>query len=397
MNSGALIRKDSLYLGRVSPLNPLEIIKSEDSFLYDKNHKKYIDFLMGWCVGNIGWNKKEILKAVKKFKEPFYVNPYYLYKPWIELAEILAKITPGKLVKTFRCTGGTEAVEIAIQAAMTYTKRKKFISIEGAYHGHSIGAMSVGSSKFRKYYKNLMPQCYKISPPLNAKAGKQIEKLLKKRDVAAFISEPIIMNLGVEIPEKEFYKIVQKACKKYGTLFIADEVATGFGRTGKLFASEHYNLKPDILCMAKAIGGGYGPLGATIMTKNIAKSVSDFNTGYYSTFGWHPLSVYLALKNIKIILNNKKQLFKNVDKMNKYFFKRLKEMKFKYPANIRIAGLAIGIEFNKKNYALKIVKNCQKNGLLISDCGPYKLTIFPALNIDKKTAKEGLDILARSV
>jgi len=251
---------DKKFIARDLPSEDLEIVKSDGNFLFDSKDKKYIDFLMGWCVGNIGWNNKEIKKKISQYKGPDYVNPAYLYKPWAELAELLAKITPGKLQKSFRATGGTEAVEIALQAAMSHTKRHKFISIEGSYHGHSIGAMSVGSSDFRSWYKNLLPDCYKIKIPLDGKATDQLESSLRGGDIAALIMEPIICNMGVEIPTKEFMSCAQVLCKKYGALIIMDEVATGFGRTGKLFASEHYGIKPDIMCLAKGITGGYGGL-----------------------------------------------------------------------------------------------------------------------------------------
>jgi len=387
-----LTQKDKKYLGRDVPASPVEIVGAKGNFLYESNGKKYIDFLMGWNVGNVGWNVEEINEKIRKFRGPTYVNPYYLYKSWVELAEILAKILPGKLTKSFRATGGTEAVEIALQAAMSHTKRSRFLSIEGSYHGHSLGAMSVGDSAFRKHYKNLLPGCYKIKPPLDAKAGKKVEEFLKKRNIAGFILEPIICNLGVLAPEKEFFEIVQKACKKYGTLLIIDEVATGFGRTGKLFASEHYNLKPDIICLGKAITGGYGALAATVMTEKVAKSM-EYDFSFYSTFGWHPLNVEAAIANIKFLLKYKP--WENAIKMGKYFEKRLKAMKFKYPAEIRIKGLAIGVQFKEKGYAVEIVKKCMAKGLLFSELGPYIFTLFPALNIDKKTADQGLNILER--
>ncbi|MDD3102217.1 MAG: aspartate aminotransferase family protein [Patescibacteria group bacterium] len=387
---------DKKFLSRDLPPDDIEIVKSDGNFLFDSKGKKYIDFLMGWCVGNVGWGNEEIKKKIKKYNGPDYVNPNYLYKSWAELAELLAKITPGKLKKSFRATGGTEAVEIALQAAMSHTKRHKFISIEGSYHGHSIGAMSVGSSDFRNWYKNLLPDCYKIKPPLDDKAADEVEKLLKQKDIAALIMEPIICNLGVIIPEKEFMTRAQSSCKKYGTLLIMDEVATGFERTGKLFASEYFDLEPDIMCLAKGITGGYGGLGATITTEEIAKSM-EYEFSFYSTYGWHPLSAEIAIANIKYILKHKKQLEKNINEMSKYFTERLSKMKFKYPANVHVKGLAIGVEFKKPNYANQIVAQSQKNGVLFSSLGNTIFTLFPALNIDRKTAEKGLNILEKSL
>ncbi|HCU70167.1 MAG TPA: aspartate aminotransferase family protein [Candidatus Moranbacteria bacterium] len=386
--------KDKKYLGRDIEADQLEIVGSDGSHLVDAKGKKHIDFLMGWCVGNIGWGNNEVRKRLKKFTGPDYVLPGYLYKPWAQLAEMLAKITPGKLEKSFRATGGTEAVEIAMQAAMMHTKRHKFISIEGSYHGHSIGAMSIGMSEFRKWYKNLLFHCNKIDTPLDEKAIVKIEKLLAQKDIAAFIAEPIVCNLGIVMPERNFWPKVQKLCKKYGTLFIMDEVATGFGRTGKMFASEHYDLSPDIMCLAKGIAGGYGGLGVAIMTKEVARSM-EFDFSFYSTFGWHPLAVEAALANLEYLDKNKEKILNNVLKMEKYLQERLKKMIFKYPAKIRIKGLAIGIEFDDVKYAGKIAEKCMKNGLLVATLNRNIITLFPALNIDKKTAKAGLDILER--
>ncbi|MDP2692315.1 MAG: aspartate aminotransferase family protein [bacterium] len=385
---------DTKFLARDLPAEDLEIVKSEGNFLFDSKGKKYIDFLMGWCVGNIGWGNKEIKKRISRYKGPDYVRPDYLYRPWAELAKLLAKITPGKLQKSFRATGGSEAIEIALQAAMSHTNRHKFISIEGSYHGHSIGAMSIGSSHFRNWYKNLLPNCYKIKPPLNENAVNKLEELLKRGDIAALIMEPIICSLGVEIPTKEFMSRAQILCKKYGALLIMDEVATGFGRTGKLFASEYFGIEPDIMCVAKAITGGYGGLGATITTENVAKSM-EYEFSAHSTYGWYPLSTEAAIVNIKYIMKHKKQLEKNTNEMSKYFFERLSQMKFKFPAKIRIKGLAIGVEFEQQGYANEIILKAQKNGVLFSQPNNKIFVLFPALNIDRKTAAKGLDIIEK--
>ena len=397
MKSNKLAEKDRMYVGRDEPALPLEIVKSDASFLYGPAGEKYIDFIMGWCVGNIGWGQKEVLKKIKNFKGPEYVDPNYLYKQWADLAELLVKITPGNLTKSFRATGGTEAVEIALQAAMAHTGRHKFLSIEGSYHGHSIGAMSVGSSSFRSYYKNLLPDCYKINLPLDEKAAREAEKILNRGDIAAFIAEPIICNLGVAVPDKEFFDIVFSACKRNGTVFIADEVATGFGRTGKMFASEHYNLNPDIMCLAKGITGGYGGLGATIMTDEVAKAM-EFDFSYYSTFGWHPLNVEAAIANANFLLKNEEKIFSNIEKTSRYFRERLAAMKFKYSTDVRVKGLAIGIEFkNGGDYGLDIARKCLAKNLLFSALEPNIITFFPALTIDSKTAKTGLDIFEKCI
>ncbi len=385
-----LIDKDKKFLARDCNAHHIDVVKTEGSFIFDRSGKQYIDFLTGWCVGNIGWGNADIRKRISQFDGPEYVNPGFLYEPWAELAEILAKITPGDLQVCFRATGGTEAVEIALQAAMSHTKRHEFISIENTYHGHSLGAMSVGSSEFRQWYSNLLPHCYKLKPPLDTTALQQLENLLKNHEIAALIMEPIICNLGVEIPTDDFMKQADLLCKKYGALLIMDEVATGFGRTGKLFASSHFDIKPDILCMGKGLSGGYGALGATITTEAVAKSM-QFDFSFYSTFGWHPIATEAAIANIKYLITHQQAIEKNTHEMSDYFVNRLSKMPFKSAFKIRAKGLAIAISFEKADYAEKIVSCAFDAGVILSTLGNHMITLFPALTIDHDTTKHGLD------
>lgn len=382
---------DKNYFGRTgSPLD-LEITGSDGSYLFDANDKEYIDFLGGWCVGNIGWGNKEIKDAIKRYNGPTYVHPTMLYRRWAELAEILADITPGKLKVSYRTTGGSESIEAAMQAAMCYTGRSKFLSIEDSYHGNTIGALSIGSSGNRKKYPNLLPGCYKIKLPLDVQALDKVESRLKKKDIAAFIMEPVICNLGVYIPEKEFMKGLQQLCNKYGTLLVMDEVATGFGRTGRLFATEHFDIAPDIITMAKAISGGYAGIGAMITTSKIARQIED-KFSFYSTYGWHPLSVEAAIANIKFLVRNKKPILDNVAEISELFQTRLSSMKFRHGSELSIKGLAIAVNVGASDYAKKIRKKCLNSGVLLN-AEDDTLILFPALNIDRKVVENGLDIL----
>jgi adenosylmethionine-8-amino-7-oxononanoate aminotransferase len=313
----------------------------------------------------------------------------------VELARLLADITPGDLSQCVRATGGTEAVEIALQVAMVHTGRRGFVSIEGSYHGNSLGTMSVASSDNREQFPNLLPHCRKVKPPLDAKAAERVDRLLRKRDVAAFIMEPVICNLGVQVPDAGFMSELQRLCKRYGTLLIADEVACGFGRTGKLFASEHFDLRPDMMCLSKAITGGYAGLGATVIADKVARSVRG-EFGAWSTYGWHPLAVDVALANLRHILKHRTRLLANVERMGAYFAERLSRMKFRSPATVRAKGLALGVEFESEDYASKLEARCRRAGLLVHADDDVML-LFPALNIDRETARRGLDLLEESV
>jgi adenosylmethionine-8-amino-7-oxononanoate aminotransferase len=255
--------------------------------------------------------------------------------------------------------------------------------------------MSLGSSHNRETFKNLLPNCYKIKSPLDRKALGKVETLLKKRDVAAFIMEPIICNLGAVVPDDAFVGGVRKLCTRYGTLFIADEVATGFGRTGKLFACEHFDLEPDVLCMSKAITAGYGGLGAVITTSKIANAIKE-NFGLYSTYGWHPRAVAVALANLRYLMRHRTKLLKNATQLGEYFLSRLSQMTFKGKATIHGKGFAIGIEVKDETYAAAIGDTCRENGLLIA-AEENVLMLFPALTITRQTAERGLDIFKNSL
>jgi acetylornithine/N-succinyldiaminopimelate aminotransferase len=390
-----LRRLDRKYLGRESPAQDLQVARTKGAFVYDARGRRYIDFLSGWCVGNFGWDNAAITKSPAR-RRPDYVYPDYLYRPWVELAQLLARITPGKLEKTYRATGGSEAADIALQLAMASTGRRKFVSIEGSYHGNTIGTVSVASREGRQPYPNLLSNCAKISPPLGERAIARLETLLKKRDVAAFIMEPISCNLAVLIPEDAFMKRAQQLCRRYGTLFIADEVACGFGRTGKLFASEYFDLEPDILCMGKAITGGFAPMGATIVTSKVAKSVEG-EVGFYSTYGWHPSTVDIAIRNVRWLIRNQARLLRNAAEVSAYFGQRLAAMNFEDRKDIRIRGMAIAVEAGDgEDYVSAITDRCNENGLLVTTSG-NAMTMFPPLTLDRRTAKAGLDILEKSL
>jgi 4-aminobutyrate aminotransferase-like enzyme len=374
----------------------LEIASANGSIVTDSRGRKYVDFVMGWCVGNFGWRPATIAKAVERFKGPDYVYPGYSYAPWTELARLLVSLAPRALTTCFRATGGSEAVDLALQAAMVHTGRRALLSLEGSYHGNSLGGLSIGASENRESIKNLLPHCGKIAPPLDAKALRRIEQRLKRRDVAAFIMEPISINLGVLIPERVLIRRVRDICRRYGTLFIADEVASGFGRTGRVFACEHFDLVPDMLCVAKAMSGGLAPIGAVVATAPIAKSMEEKGGTFYSTYGWHPRSVAAAIATLRGLKANRARLLAGIAEMSEYFRSRLLQLEFDRPATVRIQGLAIGIDVGSEDYADAITDKCRRNGLLVSTAGSTVL-LLPSLAIDKRTARRGLDILERSI
>jgi acetylornithine/succinyldiaminopimelate/putrescine aminotransferase len=373
----------------------VQVSRSKGSFLFDAKGRKYIDFVMGWCVGNFGWGNPEIVRAAERYRGPDYVYPEYSYKPWGELARMLASLAPGDLTKCFRATGGSEAVELALQAALLHTGRRKFLSLEGSYHGNTLGALSIADSENRKKYKNLLPNCHKIETPLDSHALGKIETQLKRRDVAAFIMEPISINLGILIPDRGFMTELQRLCRRYGTLLVMDEVACGFGRTGKIFASEHFDIEPDIICLGKAITGGVAGLGATITTEEVGKSLEE-DGNIWSTFGWHPHSVAVAIATLRYLARNKKKLLDNVDRMSLYLAERLLGMDFERTPSLCVKGLAIGVDLGDEDYASRVEEKCRRKGLLVVS-QDESILLLPALTIDRAVAKRAMDILEASI
>lgn len=381
-----LERMDARFLGRGDEPDELQVVSARGSRVEDAKGRSYIDFQMGWCVGNLGWNHPDIVARLHQFNGPVYVNPSALYAPWVELGRLLAELTPAGLTRSYRATGGTEAVEIALQLAMKATGRHKLVSLEGAYHGASIATRSIGDPKS---VGHPYPNCKHLAPPFDAKAADRLETLLKHRDVAAFIMEPIVMNLGVEIPEPGLMTAAAELCAKYGTLLVMDEVATGFGRTGKMFASSHYGLEPDILCMAKAITGGHAPLGATITTEEVADKAE---LDYYSTYGWHPIATEAAIATCGYFIRHEAELFANAAARSLQFADRLAAMPWEREIELRIRGLAIGVDLGDAEYAAKLVDKARTAGVLIA-AEDATLLMFPALTLDVQTASEGLGLI----
>jgi acetylornithine/succinyldiaminopimelate/putrescine aminotransferase len=370
------------------------VARAAGSYLFDTRGKRYVDFVMGWCVGNFGWGDPQLERRLERFRGPDYVYPEYRYRPWEELATLLARIAPGDLTRCFRATGGSEAVELAIQAAMLHTKRHAFVSLEESYHGNTFGAMSVAGSEYRERFPRLLPNCHKIRPPLNEDALDRIETRLKRQDVAAFIMEPVSINLGVCVPHPGFMEGLRALCTRYRTLLILDEVACGFGRTGRIFASEHFDAKPDIMCIAKAISGGVAGMGAMLATAAVGETM-EAKGEFYSTYGWHPRSTDVAIASIRRILRDKRKLLAQVAATSDYFRERIGEMEFGSKLTLNMLGLAIGLHFEDDEYGDALADRCRRNGLLVASQSSDVL-LLPALNIDRRTASRGLDILAQS-
>ena len=379
--------KSSRHLVQNGGAAELQVARARGNYVYDASGRKYVDFIMGWCVGNFGWARPALRDRVHAFDGPDYIYPDFTYKRWYELAQLLVDIAPEGLTRCCRATGGSEAIEIALQAAMLLTRRRKFVALEDAYHGNTLGAMSVGDGDAIVRVLRVG----RLALPLDANALDRLETRLKHRDVAAVVMEPIAINLGVAIPEHDFMEGLGPLCSRYGTLLVMDEVATGFGRTGRLFASDHYGVRPDMMAFAKAATGGAAGIGGILMTEELGDTLEQ-RGNVYSTYGWHPLSVDVAIANVRWIRRNRNRLLSQVERTSAYFARRIRAMRFAEEPELRMRGLAIAVDLGDEDYAERLSKKCRARGLLIT-AQDSALLMLPALNIDRATAMQGLDIL----
>jgi acetylornithine/succinyldiaminopimelate/putrescine aminotransferase len=386
--SADVSRNDRKFLGRTSDPEPLQIVAAEGSHVRDARGRTFIDFQMGWCVGNLGWNPPEIVARVQRFKGPFYVSPKMLYAPWTQLAKELVDVAPRKLAHAYRCVGGSEAVEHALQLAMTATGRTKIVSLEGAYHGNTFGARGVGDGGVDATLSGMK----KLAPPLDAAALDRLETLLRHNDVAALIMEPIPMNLNVLVPDSDFMREVIPLCHRHGTLVIFDEVACGFGRTGRLFAADHWHLEPDIMCVAKAFSSGIAPIASTLATQEVADACKD-ELSFYSTFGWMPLATEAALGTLAYWRAHGDELVENIAERSAQLRHSLGEI-FD-DGELRMIGMAIAIGLDDEERVARIAKRCRDHGLIIGEEEDF-LVMFPALTIDEDTVDDALQILAEA-
>lgn len=323
--------------------------KAAGIHVWDHEGQKYLDFLGGYGALNLGHNPPEVLSALEEVSLRPNILQASLNPLAAALAANLAQVVPGELSKVFFCNSGTEAVEGALKLARAaQPERKKIIYCHNSFHGKTHGSLSVtGREKYQIPFRPLLPYCEAI-PFGDIKA---LEKALANNDVAAFIIEPIQGEGGINLPPRGYLPEVRKLCDKYKTYLIIDEIQTGLGRTGALFACEHEKVAPDIMCLAKSLGGGVMPIGAYLAKADIWKRVYQGNGKYAlhtSTFGGNTLAMAAGLTALENIL--KKNLALEAQEKGNYLLKKLTQLKIKHPnliKDIRGKGLLIGIEFKQ--------------------------------------------------
>lgn len=342
------LHKEYLNPGLVSMMSLIKFDKvythAQGSIVKDQDGQEYIDFLGGYGALNMGHNHPDIFAALEKVKETPNILQASLNSLSAVLAKNLAEITPGNLQRSFFCNSGAEAVEGALKLAKIATKKEKIIYCDGSFHGKTLGALSVtGRDKYKKEFQPLIPGTRAVPfGDLNS-----LEKELANKQVAAFIVECIQGEGGINVPSDNYLPEVRKLCTKYDALLIIDEIQTGLGRTGKMFACEHYNVEPDIMCLAKSLGGGIVPLGAYLTSAKIhnkAYGSMEKSLLHTSTFGGNSLAMAAGIATLEVI--QKENLVRQAQEKGEYLLNKLKEFQGKHTMirDARGKGLMIGLE-----------------------------------------------------
>jgi len=396
---------------------------AEGALVSDPDGNVYLDFSSAVAVMNVGYNHPDVKKAILDQAEKlvhFAGNDYYNARQ-VELAEKLVSITPGDFQKqVFFSNSGAESVECAFKLARRHTKKPCMLSFLGAFHGRTFGALSLSACQalHEKHFSPLVPQvfhvpyayCYRCAydleyPSCDLWCAKYLDEVALRysasEDIAALIAEPVQGEAGYIVPPQEFLAQIESTCRKKGILFIADEVQTGFARTGKMFASEHFGIYPDIITLSKALASGL-PMGATVSKAEIA----DWDEGSHSnTMGGNLLSAAAALASISVI--EKMNLCERAQELGEHAMKRLSELKdeSRLVGDVRGLGLMIGVEFVKdkdtKERATeeteRIIIEAFKSGLILLPVGLNCVRIAPPLNIDISLLDQGIGILENAV
>lgn len=420
----AIIEKDRQYTapayGRVYPL---VMKQGRGMVVEDVDENLFLDFMAGIAVANTGHSHPRVVQAIEEQARKFLhiCGSDFYYQPMMELAEKLSQLAPGSgTKKVFFTNSGTETVEAAFKLARFATKRQHVIAFHGAFHGRTMGALSLTASRssHRAQFSPLVPGVHHVPYafchrcPYHLKYGSceiacmsYLENVLFRyevapQEVAAIFVEPIQGEGGYIVPPREYLPMLQDLCRRHGILLIADEIQTGFGRTGKMFACEHWGVEPDILCAGKGIASGM-PLGAMIARSEI----STWTPGTHgSTFGGNPVACAAALATIAVI---EAGLLDNAIEVGGYLLDKLNRLKDKHAVigDVRGLGLMIGVDFVRNDgsgaadAALRdqAMKHCFEKGLLLLGCGESTLRFCPPLIVTREESATAAEIFDAAI
>jgi LysW-gamma-L-lysine/LysW-L-ornithine aminotransferase len=363
----------------------IAIERGSGVYLYDSTGKKYIDCFSNMGVNVLGHNVPEINRAVLKQMEKITnLHGSFSNSTREEFAAKLVEVSPKNLTKVFFSNTGTESVEAAIKFARL-TGKKEIIAAKMGYHGKTMGALSL-TNTMKKYNEPFVPllEHVKHFPFNDANALREIIS----DETAAVVLEPIQGEGGIRLPSHSFFREVRKICDEHNALLVIDEIQTGMGRTGKMFAIEHYEAEPDIMCLAKGIAGGV-PAGAVLMTEEVSSKI--FSGSHTNTFGGNPLACAAGIATIEYI--EKHSLVKNAEETGNYFMQRLKDLNSPIIREVRGKGLMIAIELKVK--ASDYTKRLQQEGVIVIPTLANVLRLLPPITFTKENVDEVMEIFRK--
>jgi len=391
MNNKQILRLTEKYVASTYTRFPIALVRGKGARVWDADGKEYLDFVGGIAVNSLGHNHPEVIRAIERqARKLIHVSNLYHIAPQSELARELCRHSFADRV--FFCNSGAEANEAAIKLARRYGGERlggkyEVLSTYNSFHGRTLATLAAtGQEKVRAGYDPLPPGFRQV--PYNDLGA--MEAAIDENTTAAILVEPIQGEGGVVLPGKDYLRGLRELCDRKNLLLIFDEVQVGMGRTGKLFAYEHYGVEPDIMTLAKALGGGL-PLGAMLAREAVARS---FGSGSHaSTFGGNPLACSVGLAVLKSMLQG--GVLKNCAKMARLLMSGLLSLKARLPVirEVRGKGLIVGVELEREGS--KIVEDCMGQGLLINCTAHQVLRFLPPLIVGKKELEQGLAILEK--
>lgn len=370
----------------------IEVERADGIYIYDSMGKKYMDLVSGFAVSNIGHRHPDVIKAITDQIEKYlHVTVYgeYIQAPQVKFASKLTSILPKVLQSVYFTNSGAEATEGAMKLAKRFTGRSQIIACKQSYHGSTQGALSLmGNEEFKQKFRPLLPDVTFI-------AFNNLDDLKKiTRHTSAVFIETIQGEAGVQVADLTYFKALREKCTDTGTLLVLDEIQTGFGRTGKLFAFEHYDIIPDILLVAKGMGGGM-PIGAFISSKEVMDTLKENPIlGHITTFGGHPVSCAAGLASLNVILDQ--NLMIRISEKERLFRELLNHSKIK---EVRGMGLMLSVQLENFSQVEAVSKRCEKEGVIIDwflHC-ETALRIAPPLTITCEEIKFACNVILKSI
>ncbi|HVA84308.1 MAG TPA: aspartate aminotransferase family protein [Candidatus Binataceae bacterium] len=373
----------------------LEVVRAEGSWLYTADGRRYLDLIAGIGVSALGHGHPAVLQAISaQARRHLHVMVYgeYVIEAQVRLAESLTRLLPAPLECVYFTNSGAEAIEGALKTARKHARRERFVAFDGAYHGDTMAALALmGNPAFRAPFEPL-PGPVSHLPYDDTTALEAIDST-----VAAVVVEPVQAEGGVRIPSANFMRALRERCHRVGAILIYDEVLTGMGRTGRLFAMEHFGVVPDLVVMAKALGGGL-PLGAFCGSARLMGELArDPPLGHITTFGGHPLSCAAGLAALEIIVNGR--LWERANALGEELAQGLRQIVGPEVAGVRAIGALIGIEFESSGTAQTFVRESLARGVIINWTlnAERVVRLAPPLNMGAAEVDFGLKMMAEAL